>query len=306
MTYQYSGDNGRTWTEFNDHTNLRQAFISTPENKTYQVRALYRGELASSAINVELETPIQLPNSGMEDWQATNSEKFYSILEFSNYTFYRFYPYALGETDIWWATNNERSIDYSTGRHQVTSASCVSYTTDVHGGEKAALIYTSGHGQNYADTKGVLYTEGSFAGKLFIGNYAYSNHTGIEHQGHEFLVRPTAMKFWCKYIPKGSDSFLVKINMLNGEDVIATGEYMSSSSAAASTSYEDHTITLDYIDAQKSATSIRVEFVSTTKTSFSASDFDKYADITFPVMGKWKAHIGSKLYIDDISLIYDK
>ena len=35
-------------------------------------------------------------------------------------------------------------------------------------------------------------------------------------------------------------------------------------------------------------------------------DFDKNKGITFPVMGSWNAHIGSMLYIDDLSLIYDK
>lgn len=31
LIYQYSADNGRTWNAFNDNTNARQAFISTPE-----------------------------------------------------------------------------------------------------------------------------------------------------------------------------------------------------------------------------------------------------------------------------------
>ena len=36
------------------------------------------------------------------------------------------------------------------------------------------------------------------------------------------------------------------------------------------------------------------------------NDFNKNASISFPNMNDWVAHIGSKLYIDDISLIYDK
>lgn len=47
-------------------------------------------------------------------------------------------------------------------------------------------------------------------------------------------------------------------------------------------------------------------FYQRQKTSFSEGDFDKNKGITFPVMGSWNAHIGSMLYIDDLSLIYDK
>ena len=36
------------------------------------------------------------------------------------------------------------------------------------------------------------------------------------------------------------------------------------------------------------------------------SDFNKNMSITFPNMNNWNAHVGSMLYIDDISLVYDK
>ncbi len=72
------------------------------------------------------------------------------------------------------------------------------------------------------------------------------------------------------------------------------------------TGWQEGRVDVQYGEYPKFATSICVQFLSTDKTSFSNSDFDKNKSITFPVMGDWNAHVGSMLYIDDISLIFDK
>ena len=61
-----------------------------------------------------------------------------------------------------------------------------------------------------------------------------------------------------------------------------------------------------YVDTPNVATDIFVQFLSTEKTSFVASDFDKKKKVSFPNMPNWEVHMGSRLYIDDISLVYDK
>lgn len=282
-------------------------FDMCPADKEYEVRAVYREGIEAEPVTIQLETPQQLPNSGMEEWHAESLGTFAGIPNFWNkYEFYDFLPYNTGEMDIWWTTNNERSRDYSVSRVHVTSSPCVSYSESVkHGGNRAALIYTSGHGGKYASTSNTLYEEGAFAGCLFVGTYSWSSGTENMNLGHTFEARPTSVRFWYNYIPKNSDSFKVYVELKNGEEIIGTGTFIPSALSAES-GWQEGIVEVEYVDSPKSATSICVQFLSTDKTSFSESDFDKNKSITFPVMESWNAHIGSMLYIDDISLVYDK
>jgi len=299
LTYQYSGDNGRTWTEFNDHTNLRQAFISTPENKTYQVRALYRGELASPTINVELETPIQIPNSSMDEWYIETKKKSGTLS--SDKTYYTFHPYNQGETEIWWATNNDKAQGGTLALgiwYEGCFASCVSYTTDAMS-DKAALMYVSGCGDGYANTSGT-YVGGAMVGSMWIGNF--DNKT--VNQGHGFSSRPTSLKFYYKYKPYNSDAFKVVVALKNGDEILAEYTYVSPT-ISSETSYEPVTIPLEYT-VNKKATTICVQFLATNISDITESHFAKGTTITYPEVGNWTVHMGSQLLIDDISLIYDK
>lgn len=301
LKYQYKTENG----EWQDCEQLVQ-FDSAPDEKNYQVRAIYREAIASEEVAVTLETPAQLPNSGMEEW---STRELGSWGWFDKTRYYGFYPYNNGEQNIWWATNNERSQDGNIvagiGDH-VAFSPCVSYSETIkHTGSRSALVYTSGHGGGYISSAIKIYPEGAIAGNLFIGNYLWSDKTETITAGHSFTVRPTSFKFWYKYVPKNSDTFKVYIELKNGDEVIASGTFIPQT-ISSETDWIEASIDLDYGDSPKTATSIYVQFLSTTKKSFSESDFDQNKSITFPVMGDWNAHIGSMLYIDDLSLIYDK
>lgn len=310
LIYQYKekGANENAWQTCSNR--LLQTFATHPTNRNYQVRAFYREGIVSDTVNVELEEPTQLPNSGMEEWSTEKGEEFrVSDSWTKKKTYYRFYPYSNGESDIWWATNNQRSQDGNIilgMGHPVCFAPCVSYNEGTkHGGNRSALIYTSGHGGGYTSTGEAIYAAGAIAGNLFIGKYNWSDKTETITQGHTFAVRPTHLKFWYKYVPKNEDVFQAYIELKNGEDLVASGTFEPAASSTES-DWTEATITLNYVDSPLKATSIYVRFLSTTKTSFSESDFNRDKSITFPVMGDWNAHIGSMLYIDDISLVYDK
>ncbi len=278
-----------------------------PSERTYKIRALYRGAIASSEETVTLEEPWQLPNSDMEEWHAKSLGEFVGVPNFWNkYRYFDFLPYKENESNIFWAANNERSRAYSVSRVHVTSSPCVSYAeNNKHGGNRSALLYTSGHGGGFASTSLVLYPESAFAGSLFIGSYQWTGDKEIITAGKTFTSRPSKMTFWYKYIPKNSDAFKVYVELKNGTETVATGEFVPTRLSAES-AWEEATVDVVYVDQPKEATSIYVQFLSTDKNSFTADDFDKNKAITFPVMGGWNAHIGSILYIDDISLIYDK
>lgn len=301
LVYQYLEDG--VWENFND--NRRQYFVSHPNTKSYTVRAIYRDEIEStSTVNVILETPTQVANSKMEEWYTTKDDT-----GLWGYTYYHFFPCLQGNSDIWWATNNDRSQDGTkAGRFSYRGCfnPCVSYSESVkYEGNRSALIYTSGHGGGYANTSTVLYPEGAIAGHLFIGQYSWRDKTETVTPGHSFNARPTHMKFYYKYIPKNTDEFKAYIELKNGNEVIADGEFIPSP-ISSETNWDEATIELNYVSDPKVATSIFIQFLSTTKTSFSRDDFDINANISFPNMNDWVGHIGSKLYIDDISLIYEK
>ena len=310
LVYQYY--NGSEWVDCADRNNVKgrlQQFASRAEDistKQYKVRALYRGAISSNEVTATLETPAQLPNSDMEEWQSVKLGK--TSIFGGRADFYDFLPYKSGESDIWWATKNERSRDYSVSRIKITSAPCVSYTDDssiVHGGSKSALIYTSGHGGSYASTVDIIYPEGAFAGSLFIGKYKWSDGKEQLDPGHAFSKRPTSLVFWYKYIPKNTDSFKVYAELKNGNDIIASGTYIPTA-ISSETEWGKIELPLVYVDTPNVATDIFVQFLSTEKTSFVASDFDKKKKVSFPNMPNWEVHMGSRLYIDDISLVYDK
>lgn len=310
LVYQYY--NGGEWVDCADRNNVKgrlQQFASRAEDistKQYKVRALYRGAIPSNEVTATLETPTQLPNSDMEEWQSVKLGK--TSIFGGRADFYDFLPYKSGESDIWWATKNERSRDYSVSRIKITSAPCVSYTDDssiVHGGSKSALIYTSGHGGSYASTVDIIYPEGAFAGSLFIGKYKWSDGKEQLDPGHAFSKRPTSLVFWYKYIPKNTDSFKVYAELKNGNDIIASGTYIPTA-ISSETEWVKIELPLVYVDTPNVATDIFVQFLSTEKTSFVASDFDKKKKVSFPNMPNWEVHMGSRLYIDDIYLVYDK
>ena len=310
LVYQYY--NGSEWVDCADRNNAKgrlQQFASRAEDistKQYKVRALYRGAISSNEVTATLETPAQLPNSDMEEWQSVKLGR--TSIFGGRADFYDFLPYKSGESDIWWATKNERSRDYSVSRIKITSAPCVSYTDDpsiVHGGNKSAFIYTSGHGGTYASTIDIIYPEGAFAGSLFIGKYKWSDNTEQLNPGHAFSKRPTSLVFWYKYIPKNTDSFKVYAELKNGNDIIASGTYIPAA-ISSETEWVKIELPLVYVDTPDVATDIFVQFLSTEKTSFVASDFDKKKKVSFPNMPNWEVHMGSRLYIDDISLVYDK
>lgn len=307
LVYQYY--DGANWIDCATRESVKgriQQFAQRAEdisNKVYKVRALYRGVIASAEAEATLETPMQLPNSGMEEWSIETKKKS-GTWPFKDKTYYTFHPYTEGNaSSCWWDTNNDKAQGgtYALGIwYKGCFASCVSYTEDAHNGSKAALMYLSGCGDGAANTSGT-YVGGAMVGSLFIGSY----NSGIV-QGHVFEARPMSMSFWYKYKPHNSDAFKVVVSLKNGDKEIATGVYEPASYSVEDNEYKQATVNFDYIEPSEKATTICVQFLASNKTDLSENDFDLGTTITYPVIGDWTVHMGSILKIDDISLVYDK
>lgn len=300
VQYQYRKKGDVDW--INCDPSRLVKFDMCPADKEYEVRAVYREGIEAEPVTIQLETPQQLPNSGMEDWYIETKKK--EGLLSSPKTYYTFHPYAEGNAEAsWWDTNNDKAQGGTLAMgiwYEGCFASCVSYTEDVHEGSKAALIYLSGCGDGYANTGGT-YMGGAMVGSLFIGSY----NSGIV-QGHEFNVRPTSLSFWYKYKPYGSDAFKVVVSLKNGDKEIASGTYEPTAYDAEDGEYKQATVNFEYIEPYEKATTICVQFLASNKTDLSEDDFAKGTTITYPVVGNWTVHMGSILKIDDLSLIYDK
>lgn len=289
-------------TDISNNTFIINGLQSGTQNAIKIVANDYNDE-AIATINVATEAAMQVPNSDMESWTIETKTV-------SSKTYYNFLPYSsVNGTEGWWATNNQIGQNGTIALGiwwKGCFASSTSYTNDSHSGSRAAYIFTNGHGRHYSDTGEILYTDGSYAGSMFIGTFSYneSEYDGVPVQGHSFSSRPDTLTFWYKYAPYSSDTFKAWIAIRSGEEIIAQGTYSPEVSTTAVNSYKKATIPLNYSVTNKKATSICVQFLSSTKTSFSSSDFAKKTTINYPEVGEWVAHRGSELWIDDIVLTY--
>lgn len=273
LIYQYSEDDGRSWKDLND--TRRQFFDVCPEKKSYLVRAVYRNEIASEIDNVELEIPMQLPNSGMEDWYEEDQSDHKNL----------WFPYLQGEVENLWSTNNAETTNYRSESYCSTSA--VKQSANKHNGDYAAWIRTVGHGIANTNVGSFLGINGSITGDHTIGLLTYSD---------EFTVRPTKLEFYYRYVPNGDDQGVIEVKIENQEQNIVL--YQTSQTIDAANAYVKYELPIEYVNQNMNASHLTITFKSGSK----------HTDV---VKAKVRGdgadeHYGSELYIDDISLVYDK
>lgn len=273
LIYQYSEDDGRSWKDLND--TRRQFFDVCPEKKSYLVRAVYRNEIASEIDNVELEIPMQLPNSGMEDWYEEDQSDHKNL----------WFPYLQGEVENLWSTNNAETTNYRS--ESFCSTSAVKQSANKHNGDYAAWIRTVGHGIANTNVGSFVGINGSITGDHTIGLLTYSD---------EFTVRPTKLEFYYRYVPNGDDQGVIEVKIENQEQNIVL--YQTSQTIDAANAYVKYELPIEYVNQNMNASHLTITFKSGSK----------HTDV---VKAKVRGdgadeHYGSELYIDDISLVYDK
>lgn len=314
VVYQYSADNGQTWTDCSD--GMKQKFASHPEQKQYQVRAIYRQKLVSNVESVTLESPTQMPNSDMEDW-------YYSKVARSINTYF---PWNEGGTSFW-NTNNSYTTRYvstaplfNAGSNPYNCFPAVSYVVGGHSGHRAAELRNTGSGRGNTIANDVKKFN-KVAGELFTGDVNVTmggtaaapsgDHYTINTNGRAFTSRPTSMHFWYKYAPLKSDAWRAKLVLMDAaHEVIAEKELTSGNSVS---DWQEANINLDFTDGTlySKCAYIYVVFSSTvnaganmpweTKDGYQLWEGDKLVN-----KNATRSFIGSILTIDDISLVYDK
>ena len=284
LVYQYY--NGTDWVECSTRDNVTgrtQQFSSAAEEiaeKTYKVRALYRGAIPSAEVEATLETPMQLPNSGMEEWYEEDQSDHHNL----------WFPYARGANGSQWTTNNSETTNYRSESYCSTSGVKKS-TSIIYSGTAAAWIRTVGHGIANTNVGSFWGINGSVTGTGTIGVLSYSD---------EFAVRPTQVSFYYRYIQKGDDAGVVRLKIENKDQNVVLFE---TNITVQNTDYIKRDIPITYSIENVCATHITLTFESGSKHTevVKAKVRGHNADGT-----EADEHYGSEFYVDDISLIYDK
>ncbi|WP_296260462.1 DUF4493 domain-containing protein [uncultured Phocaeicola sp.] len=276
LVYQYY--NGIGWVNCTTRDNVTgrtQQFSSTAEEiaeKTYKVRALYRGAIASAEVNATLEIPEQLPNSGFEDWYEEDQDSHKNL----------WFPYAQGASGAQWTTNNSETTNYRSESYCSTSA--VKRSTVKNSGNYAAWIRTVGHGIANTNPSGIFDWMEAITGTHTKGTLSYAD---------EFLSRPTKVSFYYHYIQKGDDAGVVELKLENKEQEVVLYE---TSFTVTNTEYVKYDIPVKYSVTGVPPTHITLIFESGSKHNEVVSGNERGTD----------EHYGSEFYVDDISLTYDK
>ena len=276
LVYQYY--NGIGWVNCTTRDNVTgrtQQFSSAAEEiaeKTYKVRALYRGAIASAEVDATLEIPEQLPNSGFEDWYEEDQDSHKNL----------WFPYAQGASGAQWTTNNSETTNYRSESYCSTSA--VKRSTVKNSGNYAAWIRTVGHGIANTNPSGIFDWMEAITGTHTKGTLSYAD---------EFLSRPTKVSFYYHYIQKGDDAGVVELKLENKEQEVVLYE---TSFTVTNTEYVKYDIPVKYSVTGVPATHITLIFESGSKHNEVVSGNERGTD----------EHYGSEFYVDDISLTYDK
>ena len=221
LKYQYKEKSGGddTWKDIQD---MKVLFNEHPQNRSYQVRAVYRDVVMTDAIDVELENPVQLPNSGMEEWHEEDQSDHKNL----------WFPFSQ-DLSLQWITNNLETTNYR--GESFCSASAVKRSENKYNGNYAALIRTIGHGVANTNVGSFLGMNGSITGTHTIGILSYSG---------DFQVRPTKVKFYYRYIPEGDDVGVIELKIENEDQDVILYE---ATNVVSKTEYQLYEIPINYM-----------------------------------------------------------
>lgn len=300
VTFEISADNGKTWSAATSDKLATNRYLvkGLTGGKTYQVRATCDGNL-STIYTFTTEIGAQLANSDMETWSRTDGIKGES--PYDDIYWWKYYLSTSPEIPSIWGTMNLLTTSFSGTRDNTAycNFSGTHETTDVHSGNKAAMIETVGWGANgahlwWTDSKHIT------VGQLYLGSY---NETSTSpNYGISYSNRPKSVEFWYKYRAKNSADFgkaFVKVLDASGS-ILAEKDI----NLTACDNYTQITLDLNelYAIPCNPAASLQIGFLSSGYEGVESQNNAEWLDrpaFTDLTDGRFT---GSSLYIDDIKL----
>lgn len=286
VSFEYSKDGGNSWIA----SPKNEAITGLNPGETYKVRSVCLG-LVSEAKEVKTYPQIALENGDMEDWSYTNGPVSWSNKE----PFWkRWYVNSIkDDSKEGWMTLNAYTVSDNDLKAYISNSG-TERSDKKHSGSYAAEIKTIGWGKGTTAATPFSVIKKNTPGELFLGKI--DNITPV--YGLSYTSKPTAVKFYYIYEPEGSHSFKVEISLFNGNTIIAKNEYYGMKSQDSNV-YTEQILDFNYDKEVNDieVTKISIRFISGENTN---SEVDKASILNS------SRHTGNKLYIDDISLIYDK
>ena len=289
MRYQFSTNENGDWSDLD--SGLRKENL-TP-GTTYYVRGFYRDGIYSDVVAVTTYSPIQLENGDMEKWSYEDGPEGNFLDRGPFWKRWYLNDSKDDSQEGWCSLNGLTTSDWDAKAY--VSNSGTERTTDCHEGQYAAEIKTIGWGSGTTAASPISWIKTITPGELYLGKL--ENNTPI--YGISFKSKPTKLNFYYKYIPDGDHKFKVKLSLKNGDRIIAEKEFDGEQSDTYTPMsldfgyhYEDNPDILKY-----DVLTLCVQFISGDN---SKSEVDKAS------VRRGSRHVGNKLYIDDISLVYDK
>ena len=266
----------------------------------YQVRLKYGKHYKET--NVATYPIIELENGDMEHWTKEGPAN-------NNTYWYVMYPWNEEDEKKYWNTINLTTTQDGEVRNSswnvlppytwttyVANSGTIS-VTDSHSGN-AALIRTVGWGSGSTAAGDASDIKHVTPGELYLGSYDLSSHLPV--YGIEYKSRPTNVKFWCKYEPKSSDLMIAQIIIMdaNGETIGSASVPENESGAIAN--WTEKTLDIQYTDLEKEPSKMYILFKSGSLTDTNVMNKPSFGNLSDG------ESVGSKLYIDDVELIYNK
>lgn len=281
FAYEWSAD-GAQWSD----VPTKGALSGLTSGAQYYIRARFRDQTTAPVAFIT-ETPAQIPGSNFNAWTSTYPMK-------NN-------PRNFVSDGSWWASSNSMTCHSSGTNVFYVSMSGVRSLSGGVSGSYAALYtigWGSGNTSNFGGLSGSVIKNIS-AGTLFLGSHNGSTET----LGKAFAAKPTAMKFYYKYDPFNGDQSTARIYVANGSIILGEGVFKT---AAVQNSFAETKVSLVYDPNYRHlpVTLICIYF----KSGDNEGDA-KYLREMYDYGGAFYsgcASQGSKFYVDEVELIYDK
>lgn len=293
--------------------------------KSYTVRAVYvnKGLIDDGSVSNEIaittEAKLQLPNAGFEDWFSNKITEDGKDLSGNDKVYWnKWYPWNPNDLNTkGWNTLNQKTTQYGGKPSTFLGAPTPPYvgccyttnsgtirTDDKNSGNYAAQIKTVGWGKGNEATAnplgGMGKCENLTPGELYLGSFNID--TKEPQYGIQFNSRPNKIEFSYKYQPKNAADYgSVTIELRSIDNTILYSKVLELKSQ---NNYIEISQELKYDLVDKKASFLSLIFKSSANPDCWTID---ETNLTPPPA--WNLsdgeYVGSKLYIDDVKLIYE-
>lgn len=278
MGYQFSTD-GQNWETLG--SDRRKAGLAAAT--TYYVRGLYRGCVPGLSCQVKTYPETPLTNGSLDYY--TESGKDYTGTGGS-----------YGKLFYWdgWSTFNELTCDYSAGiANSNNSRSGTRPVTDAVSGN-AVWIATIGWGWGALIGKSNYFSPSQlFLGTASIKKDSYNDTKNSSTYGIDYDSHPSHLGFYYKYIPYDGDTSDITIRV-RYDDLVLGSAVLQQNGTVNSYTYVKLEINYDSSMIEYTPNKLEITFISGMNNSTAKKNINNVK------------YVGSQLFIDEVTLIYDK